>query len=135
MELEGKVVSVPEMVKIQTQRGDMQRQDIILELPGEFSRKVCIEFWNERATRAAALREGDNVIITFRVDSREYNGRWYTRVSGMNIDYPRPAAPAFDPYTNPVPNQQPNNQYPAYATANTPEVESEPSGASDDLPF
>lgn len=139
MEFEGKVVSLPEMAKIQTQRGDMQRQDVIFELPGEYSRKVCVEFWNERATRAASLREGDNVIVTFRVDSREYNGRWYTRVTGMSIDYPRQqGTPEFDPYSAPsqgggAPQQSGN--FPNYATAPSKSVENESASAVDDLPF
>lgn len=135
MDFEGKVISVPEMAKIQTQRGDMQRQDVIFELPGDFARKLCVEFWNERATRAASLREGDVVVVNIRVESREYNGRWYTRATGMSIDYPRPAAPAFDPYSNAPAQGTPAQNAPAYATAPSNQIENEPAGANDDLPF
>lgn len=136
MEFEAKVFSLPPMATINTQRGEMQRQDVIFEFPGDFARKICVEFWNERATRASALKEGESVVITFRVDSREYNGRWYTRATGLGIDYPRVASPAFDPYTNPT-QQVPKGEqsYPNYAAAPSATVESEPQGASDDLPF
>ena len=130
MEISGAVYKVHEMVKGEGARGEWQRQEIVISLPGEFPRYVAIEFWNERATRAAALSEGDQITVDFRVESREYQGRWYTRVTGLSINQAGGSQQAA-----PQQNAQP---YPAYANnapaAAQPSVESNSAGA-EDLPF
>ncbi len=133
MEITGAVYKVHEMIKGEGARGEWQRQEIVIALPGEFPRYVAIEFWNERAVRAAALKEGDQISVDFRVESREYQGRWYTRVTGLSINQ----AGAVQQPSN---NQQSAKSYPVYAN-NAPaqensqsSVENNAAGA-EDLPF
>ena len=43
----------------------------------EFSRKICVTFFNKESD-VAKLREGAAYTVSVNVESREYNGRWYT---------------------------------------------------------
>ena len=132
MEIKGAVYKIQEMMKGQGARGEWQRQEIIISLPGEFPRYVAVEFWNERATRAAALSEGDQISVDYRVESREYQGRWYTRVTGLSINQ---GGAAQQPQTQGDGQGYPvyANSAPAAAPASS-SVENNAAGA-DDLPF
>lgn len=90
MEIEGVVYQVPPLVNGRSARGEWSRQDVVVELPGEFNRKLCIEFWGDRAADASALRVGDKVNISFNVESRENNGRWYTSARAWKMSRVQP---------------------------------------------
>jgi hypothetical protein len=80
MEFEGIVFrKLPEMSGTST-RGAWKKQDVVFELPNEFNRKICVTFFGAKADEATALNEGDSVTVSVNVESREYNGRWYTDV-------------------------------------------------------
>ncbi|MDR2912946.1 MAG: DUF3127 domain-containing protein [Alistipes sp.] len=85
MEFEGVVFrKLPEMSGTSA-KGAWKKQDVVFELPSEFSRKICVTFFGDRAEDAAALSEGETVNVSVNVESREYNGKWYTDVKAWKI--------------------------------------------------
>lgn len=80
MEIQGIVVQILPPVKGTSARGEWTKQEVILEQKGEFGRKVCVSFWGDKALDAAALKEGENINVSVNIESREYNGRWYTEI-------------------------------------------------------
>ena len=85
MEFEGTVWSVLPVVKGTSARGEWVKQEVVFEQPGEFSRKVCVSFWGDRAQEAGALQKGETVSVSANVESREYNGRWFTEVRRLRL--------------------------------------------------
>ena len=79
MEFEGVVYKILPLTQGTSARGEWQRQDVVFELPSEFSRKICVTFFN-KPSDVAKLREGATYTVSVNVESREYNGRWYTDV-------------------------------------------------------
>ncbi len=78
-------------------RGQWQKQEVVFELPDEFSRKVCVTFFGDRAQDAASLQVGDKLNVSVNIESREYNGRWYTDVRAWRIQKVQPEQPAAAP--------------------------------------
>lgn len=97
MDFEGIVYRILPVQKGTSARGEWTKQDIVFELPNEFSRKVCVTFSGDKAADAASLREGDRVNVSVNIESREYNGRWYTDVKAWRIQKSAPAQPAAAP--------------------------------------
>lgn len=85
MDFEAIVHLVLPLVTGQSARGDWKKQEVIFELPGEFNRKLCVAFWNDRADGAGALRVGEKIAVSTNVQSQERNGRWYTEVRGWRF--------------------------------------------------
>ncbi|MDR2890368.1 MAG: DUF3127 domain-containing protein [Alistipes sp.] len=85
MEFDGVVFKKMAEVTGTSARGSWKKQDVVFEIPGEFSRKICVTFFGDRADDAAALQEGDGVQVSVNVESREYNGKWYTDVKAWKI--------------------------------------------------
>ena len=133
MEFEGVVVQLLPVVKGTGARGEWVKQEVIFEQAGEFGRKICVSFWGDKAMDAASLKPGDSVKVSVNIESREYNGRWYTEVRAwkFNAGGQGAASPRFEePYGA---SGFPSNT----ASANTPPLSDEEPLKEDfdDLPF
>ena len=127
MDFEAIVFSVLPVVKGQGARGEWTKQEVVFEMPGEFNRKLCVGFWNDRAADAGALRPGDRVAVSINIESRERNGRWFTEARGWRMSRIGQSAPEAG-YP-----QQPSYQAPAAAPVAAAEEAS--AAQIDDLPF
>lgn len=65
--------------------GEWKKQDIIVETNGQYPKKICISVWGDK-TNSAILQEGNLLKIDFDIESREYNGKWYTDVKAIKIE-------------------------------------------------
>lgn len=109
-----------------------QKQDFILETGGQYPRKVCICLFGDNVEKFP-LQVGQSVTASVDIESREFNGRWYTDVRAWNVVYndqqqcasaPAPTATAPTAQPAPTPAKGATAQAPAGAPA-----------AADDLPF
>lgn len=123
MEFEGTVYKILPLTKGTSTRGEWQRQDVVFDMPdGNFSRKICVTFFN-RPDDVARLREGAAYTVSVNIESREYNGRWYTDVRAWRLQPKQTETPAASPMTD----MPPIAEEPSYASSPASEV--------DDLPF
>lgn len=106
MEISGTVVNLLPMQTGQGKNGVWKKQEFILETPGQFPKKVCISLWGDKVDENK-LSSGDKITASINIESREYNGRWYTDVRAWKIqkgsggasnrDVPPPADETFVP--------------------------------------
>ena len=123
MEFEGTVYKIMPVTKGTSARGEWQRQDVVFDAnEGSFTRKICVTFFN-KPDEVAKLREGAAYTVSVNIESREYNGRWYTDVRARRIQPKAAQAPEMPP----MPDMPPIAEEPSYASTPASEV--------DDLPF
>jgi len=79
MEITGKIIEILPAQTGSSSRGEWKRQDFILETQEQFPKKVCIENFNDKVD-IGMLAIGSTVTVSINIESREYNGRWYTGV-------------------------------------------------------
>ena len=125
MEFEGVVWRVLPQIKGTSARGEWVKQEVVFELPGEFNRKICVGFWGDRAQEAATLKPGETITVSANVESREYNGRWYTEVRAWRINRKSAAQP----------QPMATDNLPPLDTFSTEESASSSASEVDDLPF
>jgi hypothetical protein len=65
--------------------GPWKKQDIIVETEATYPKKVCISIWGDKID-TSLLQPGNNLKIDFDVESREFNGRWYTDVKAWKVE-------------------------------------------------
>jgi len=85
MDFEGLIYRVLPVVKGTSARGEWSKQEVILELPGEFSRKLCVTFWGDKTRELEGIKEGEVIAISANVESKEFNGRWFTEVRAWRL--------------------------------------------------
>jgi hypothetical protein len=86
LELTGKVRQVLAEQSGTGKNGQWARQDIIVETQEQFPKKVCFSAWNDKIGMLKALKPDDLVKVSFNIESREFNGRWYTDLRMWKIE-------------------------------------------------
>ncbi|ULQ55758.1 DUF3127 domain-containing protein [Flavihumibacter rivuli] len=84
MELTGKLVQLLPVQTGQGKNGTWKKQEFIIEYGDSYPKKVCIEIWGDKIDMNQ-FRPGENIQVSFDVESREYNGRWYTGVKAWKV--------------------------------------------------
>jgi len=87
MEIKGKIIK---LLPLQTgigKNGEWKKQEYILETDGQIVKKVCFNLWGDKISQFD-LHENEAVTVSFDLESREFNGRWYTDVKAWKIDRP-----------------------------------------------
>jgi hypothetical protein len=86
MDLSGKVISLLPEVSGSSKSGNAWRkQEYIVETGGQYPKKVCVSIWGDKIDQFG-LKVGEQVTLGIDVESREYNGRWYTEVKAYKVD-------------------------------------------------
>jgi hypothetical protein len=84
MEITGTVISLLPLQSGQGKNGTWKKQEFILETPGQFPKKVCLSLWGEKVDETR-INVGEKITASINIESREYNGRWYTDVRAWKI--------------------------------------------------
>ncbi len=96
MNISGKLIQLLPLQSGTGKNGEWKKQEIIIETSDKYPRKVCISVWGDRIDMGK-LVVGNQLNIDFSVESREYNGRWYTDVKANIIDLIGGSAPVGVP--------------------------------------
>lgn len=126
MEITGKIIlALPEQSGVSKAGNSWKKKEYVLETLDTYPRKVHFDFFGEKADQFP-LSVGQTIKLSFDIESREYNGRWFTSIRGWKAE-------AAD-------QQQPQQTVNTTVSNNTvgtvpppPDITS--NGASDDLPF
>ena len=112
-------------------------QDFVIEeTMGQFPKRMVFNVFGEENLNRFNIQEGQEVTVSFDVNAREYNGRWYNDIRAWNVVPAAQAAPAQaapQPAVPFPPAEQPMAAAPAAAPAQ-PSFETAPDESSD-LPF
>jgi len=85
MELSGKVFKVGNIQTGEGKNGKWQKQEIVIEQDGgKFTKKIAVQVWNELTKWD--FQEGNDISFEADVESREYNGKWYTEIKAWKIN-------------------------------------------------
>jgi hypothetical protein len=85
MEIKGKIIEILPEQSGTSKNGQWKKQEYILETEGQYAKKVCFNLWGEKIDQNP-VKPGDLVTVHFDLESREFNGRWYTDVRGWKIE-------------------------------------------------
>lgn len=87
MEITGKIIQVlPEQGGVSKTSGkDWKLQAYVLETQEQFPKKVHFEIFGEDRIKANPCNLDDMVTVSFDIESREYNGRWYTSIRAWRV--------------------------------------------------
>jgi hypothetical protein len=117
MDIKGKVIQLLPLQSGMGKKGQWRKQEFIVETPGQYPKKVCLSIWGDKIDQFN-LSVGDQVSVQVDLESREYNGRWYTEARAWKLEKTSSGASSG---STPLPTEEP--------------FYSQETGGSDDLPF
>ena len=85
MQLSARLIQVLPLQTGVGKNGEWKKQDIIVETDGQYPKKVCVAVWGDKLNNIP-LELGSYLNIDFDVESREFNGRWYTDVKAWKVE-------------------------------------------------
>lgn len=84
MEISGKIIEILPVQIVKSAKGEWKKQEFILETLAQYPKKICITNWNEKLNIVADKAKTVKVFVD--IESREYNGRWFTEVKAWKIE-------------------------------------------------
>lgn len=85
LEVTGRIIQVMDEVGGQSPRGAWKKQEFVIETAEQYPKKICLSVWGEKVDALKQFKEGANVTASINIESREYNGRWYTDVRAWRL--------------------------------------------------
>lgn len=86
MEVEGKVIQfIGERSGTSKAGNPWKVKEYVLETKESFPRKIAFDFFGDKADQYP-LNVGDEILLSFDIESREYQGRWYTSIRGWKCE-------------------------------------------------
>jgi len=133
MEITGKIITALEARSGQSRTtGNMwMSQEYVLETAEQYPKRICFNVWGEDKIKLFNIQVGNDYTVSFDINAREYQGRWYNDVRAWKVE-PATAGAAQAPVA-PVPAVDAPFA-PAENTASTPDFGNSES-QTDDLPF
>jgi len=129
MEIIGKLIQkLPMQSGISKTGNSWQKQEFVIETMEQYPRKICANLWGEKTAALETLNIDNKVVMSFDLESREFNGKWYTDVKAWKLEpvSANPQAAQTAPVTSAT---IPTNELPQEFDTFTDE------GVGDDLPF
>ena len=136
MEFTGRIIKVLEpRGGVSSRTGNpWKTQDFVIEeTVGQYPKRMVFNVFGEENLSRFNIQEGQELTVSFDVNAREYNGRWFNDIRVWNVVPAATAAPAAQPAASaaqPVAPFPPADQ-PAPAQPSFDSVEDD----SSDLPF
>jgi len=93
MQLSGKLISILPEIHGEGRNGPWKKQEFIIETEESYPKKICISNWNDRVALSQDLLY-KSVKVDVTVESREFNGRWYTDLRAVTMQFEKPPATA-----------------------------------------
>ena len=87
LEITGKIIQITPQQSGVGKNGAWSKREFILETFEQFPRKVCISVWGDKSDNLEQLHPiGSTIKASINIESREYNGKWYTDVRAWKLE-------------------------------------------------
>ena len=87
MEVNGKVIVVQPIQTGEGRNGLWKKQEYVIEYDpnSQYPRRMMFNLWGDKIDQFN-IQEGQLVRVSFDIDCREYNGRWYNDIRAWKIE-------------------------------------------------
>lgn len=126
MELAGKVIAVLEPRSGVSKTGNPWKvQEYVIETHDQYPRRMCFDVFGEDKINQFNIQIGEELNVSFDIDAREWQGRWFNSIRAWRVERVSPMQQA------PVQGQP----FPPANAAPIPPADFSAGDDKDDLPF
>ena len=98
MEIKGKLTQVLKQESGVSKAGkEWTKGGFIVDTGDQYNPFVCVGLFGDKLDLLQYVKEGDNVIASVNISSREFNGKWYTQVDGWKVSKDTESAESLPP--------------------------------------
>ena len=97
MEITGKIIAVlPERGGVSKTGNEWKTQEYVIETHEQYPRKICFNVFGADKISQFNIQVGEEMTVSFDINAREYNGRWYNDIRAWRVERGAPAAAPVD---------------------------------------
>lgn len=85
MEISGKVIAILPLQSGEGKNGTWRSQDYVIETGGQYPKKICFNLFGDKIDQFP-ISIDDSLKVSFDVESKEYNGRWFTSIRAWKVE-------------------------------------------------
>jgi hypothetical protein len=86
LDITGKILQIMPTTTGTSKAGkDWVKQEFVIETQETYPKKVCISVMGDKTQELKKYVPGNEVKVSLNLESREYNGKWYTNVNAWRI--------------------------------------------------
>ncbi|WP_423127806.1 DUF3127 domain-containing protein [Gaoshiqia sp. Z1-71] len=88
MEIKGKIRQVLPVSSGTSKTGnEWKKQEFVIDtIDEQFPKQICFTLFNDKLSLVNGLKPGTDVNVSFSVESREFNGKWYHNINAWKVD-------------------------------------------------
>lgn len=81
MEIKGQVKQIKDLTT-----DKIEKKQLVLTIDGKYPTDVAIDFLKDKTKLLDSVSIGSIATVSVNIQSREYQGKWYTNVNGWKIE-------------------------------------------------
>jgi hypothetical protein len=87
LDIRGKLIQVLPLQTGTSKSGNSwSKQEFVIETEEQFPKKVCFSLFGDKVSLLNGLTPGDQIHVFFNLESREFNGKWYSNINAWKIN-------------------------------------------------
>ena len=87
MEITGKIIAVlPERGGTSKTGNEWKMQEYVLETHEQYPKKMCFNVFGADKIAQFNIQAGDELTVSFDINAREYQGRWYNDIRAWKVE-------------------------------------------------
>ena len=86
MEISGKIIAVLPLQSGTGRNGNVwEKQEFVVETQEQYPKKMCYSLFGSERIQQYAAQIGDDVDVSFDIDAKEWNGRWFNSINAWKV--------------------------------------------------
>lgn len=88
MDIKGRLIQTLPLQSDTSKAGNgWSKQEFVIETTDDqFPKKVCFTLFGDKVSLLNGLSIGDPIEVAFNLESREFNGKWYSNINAWRIN-------------------------------------------------
>jgi len=87
LDIKGRLIQVlPLQTGISKSGSNWSKQEFVIETEEQFPKKVCFTLFGDKVSLLNGLSTDDQVDVSFNLESREFNGKWYSNINAWKLN-------------------------------------------------
>ncbi len=104
MEIQGVIMAVLAKRGGTSAKGTQwEAQEFVLETAGQYPKKMVFEVFGSERLERFALQQGQEVLVSFDIEAREWNGRWFNSIRAYEVRHVGQGAAPVQPQMVQIP--------------------------------
>ena len=86
MQFQGELYQILDFKEGEGKKGKWMKQSFVIKTFDQYSKLIALTCWGASVELVQSLKIYDRIEFDIEVSSREYNNRWYTELTAINIE-------------------------------------------------